>query len=494
MALIMTSLLCIWALIPLVTARLDLYPCVFPFIYKQKLYTSCTKDGAVSRRLWCATTENYDRDRKWKHCTSYEYGGNSRGQKCTFPFVYKKRTFYTCTNENALFGRFWCATTGSYDKDRKWSYCADTRLIADSQGPCVFPFTFNFKSYSACTTDGDSNGKLWCSLTSNYTKESKWAYCDQSEPRPCVFPFIYNKKSYSNCTKDGSANDQLWCATTANYDTDSKWKECSLQEYEGSAKGQPCVFPFTAEKQTFYTCTNKPTKDGRYWCATTGSYDKDKKWSYCADTRLDASPKGSCVFPFTYKGTSYSSCTTAGDSRGKLWCSLTKNFDVDRRWTYCDSSEVLPCHFPFTWGMISYSECTKRGAADDQLWCATTPNYDRDSKWKACSLQEYEGNSGGQSCVFPFLYKNQTFYTCTNDNSKDGRFWCATTNNYDTDKMWSYCADTRLDATSKGPCTFPFIYRKKSYSSCTSDGEISGKLWCSLTDNFDVDRKWTYCN
>ncbi|XP_078234856.1 matrix metalloproteinase-9-like [Pogona vitticeps] len=155
-------------------------PCVFPFIYKQKSYSSCTKDGAIDLKLWCATTANFDRDRQWKHCAPYEYGGNSGGQNCTFPFAYKKRTFYTCTSEDALYGRFWCATTGSYDKDRRWSYCADTRLAANSQGPCVFPFIYNFKSYSTCTTDGEPSGRLWCSLSSNYDIDSKRAYCDLS--------------------------------------------------------------------------------------------------------------------------------------------------------------------------------------------------------------------------------------------------------------------------------------------------------------------------
>lgn len=55
-------------------------------------------------------------------------------------------------------------------------------------------------------------------------------------------------------------------------------------------------------------------------------------------------------------------------------------------------------------------------------------------------FSEHGGNSGGKSCVFPFVYKNQTFYTCTKEEK--GRFWCATTRNYDKDLEWSYCADT----------------------------------------------------
>ncbi|XP_066485390.1 uncharacterized protein [Tiliqua scincoides] len=434
-------------------------PCHFPFIYNGKSYSACTKDGSPDNQPWCATTANYDSDKKWRACALQDYEGNLGGQACVFPFIYKKRTFYNCTNENSD-GRFWCATTGNYDEDAKWSYCSATRLSANSQGPCVFPFIYHGKSYSSCTADGASKGQLWCSLTNNYDESPKWMYCKTSE-------------------------------------------------YGGNSGGQPCVFPFIYRKRTFYSCTNE-NSDGRFWCATTGNYDEDAKWSYCADTKLNdgenknfvssphlhpglsANSQGPCVFPFIYRGKSYSSCTTDGASKGQLWCSLTSNYDESPKWTYCKPSEPLPCHFPFIYNGKSYSACTKDGSPDNQPWCATTANYDSDKKWRACALQEYGGNSGGQPCVFPFIYRKRTFYSCTNENS-DGRFWCATTGNYDEDAKWSYCADTRLSANSQGPCVFPFIYRGKSYSSCTTDGASKGQLWCSLTSNYDESPKWTYC-
>ena len=54
---------------------------------------------------------------------------------------------------------------------------------------------------------------------------------------------------------------------------------------------------------------------------------------------------------------------------------------------------------------------------------------------------------GGVSCVFPFIYLGEKFYSCT---EKDGRSkWCATTDNYDRDKRYGHCSRKReyqLDA------------------------------------------------
>ncbi|XP_063158152.1 epididymal sperm-binding protein 1-like [Candoia aspera] len=260
---------------------------------------------------------------------------------------------------------------------------------------------------------------------------------------PCVFPFIYQGKSYTSCTEVGRKNHP-WCAISTIHGYLVQWKNCSIKEYGGNSDEQPCVFPFAYGGRTYYTCTNEDEEIQRFWCATTGSYDKDKRWSYCADTRLAAYSQGPCVFPFIYKEKSYSACTTAGSSKGKLWCSLTWNYDRDPKWTYCTPSEPLPCKFPFIFFWNAYTACTTVGSSDGQLWCATTKMYHQDRKWKSCAVEEYEGSSNGQACVFPFIYKKRTFNACTNENETHGRFWCATTRNYDQDQKWSYCADTRL--------------------------------------------------
>ena len=40
-------------------------------------------------------------------------------------------------------------------------------------------------------------------------------------------------------------------------------------------------------------------------------------------------------------------------------------------------------------------------------------------------------------------------------------------------------------------CVFPFLYKNKLYSDCTSDD--GSAPWCSLTANYDVDREYGKC-
>ena len=135
-------------------------PCVFPFIFNGMEFTDCTSIGCKHNKVWCATTRNYDRDKKWGHCQTDDdvtdcrdlhnrcgewardgecvvnppymrrecprscglctHDGNGRGAACKFPFFYKNRFVYGCVYFNK---KTWCATTTNYNKDKRWGYC-----------------------------------------------------------------------------------------------------------------------------------------------------------------------------------------------------------------------------------------------------------------------------------------------------------------------------------------------------------------------------------
>uniref|UniRef100_A0A8D3DAA9 Fibronectin type-II domain-containing protein n=1 Tax=Scophthalmus maximus TaxID=52904 RepID=A0A8D3DAA9_SCOMX len=61
----------------------------------------------------------------------------------------------------------------------------------------------------------------------------------------------------------------------------------------GTAHGEPCVFPFLFQRKEYIDCTTDGRGDGRMWCATTYDYDLEKKWGFCeteeqAQQRLQA--------------------------------------------------------------------------------------------------------------------------------------------------------------------------------------------------------------
>ncbi len=54
-------------------------------------------------------------------CATFTSGGNANGAMCTFPFTYKSVAYYQCiTLDN---DKLWCATTNNYDRDQDWGNC-----------------------------------------------------------------------------------------------------------------------------------------------------------------------------------------------------------------------------------------------------------------------------------------------------------------------------------------------------------------------------------
>ncbi|KAJ8265837.1 hypothetical protein COCON_G00149360 [Conger conger] len=158
--------------------------CHFPFVFEGKSYSTCTTEGRSDNMPWCATTADYGRDQKYGFCPSellYTFAGNSDGDKCVFPFVFLGESYDSCTTEGRSDGYRWCATTDNFDQDKRYGFCPnrDTAVTGgNSEGePCQFPFTFLGARYDSCTSEGRGDGKLWCATTSDYDRDKKWGFC-----------------------------------------------------------------------------------------------------------------------------------------------------------------------------------------------------------------------------------------------------------------------------------------------------------------------------
>ncbi|XP_062382458.1 matrix metalloproteinase-9-like [Sardina pilchardus] len=111
--------------------------CVFPFLYKDEQYSKCTT--TEHNRPWCATTSNHDRDKKWGDCTDVPtINGNSRGAACVFPFMYRGKLYWECTTVHH--GKPWCSTTSSFDQNGMWGECMSAAL----NRPCGSQFFYCF--------------------------------------------------------------------------------------------------------------------------------------------------------------------------------------------------------------------------------------------------------------------------------------------------------------------------------------------------------------
>lgn len=150
--------------------------------------------------------------------------GNADGAICHFPFTFEGKTYTTCTTDGRTDNLPWCATTADYSKDKTFGFCPSERkfdsLIAWGNHRSEVTQMRAFAFVTCCLASADRPHPLILILTVLYT------FGGNADGAECVFPFVFLDKEYDSCTTEGRSDGYRWCATTDNFDRDIKYGFC----------------------------------------------------------------------------------------------------------------------------------------------------------------------------------------------------------------------------------------------------------------------------
>jgi len=249
--------------------------CIFPFKYEGSTYNTCTTAASENGVAWCATEvdeEGVVVSNTWQDC---EEGCPGTDFQCNEGFLFNVEG--ECVNGTAAPSLLASLRSGPLavvlddvpsetsqkvapvcplgraPNQMKHCACAGGAvtkgLDGNPRGGCIAPLAdlgFEEAEEGWCfldnvqdpknptedcfedTTWSVVDGKFW-SNQACLVEKKKSKVCLSNLGNPCVFPFTYNGETYNQCTSTGSENGQSWCATQIDDNGEvvrNKWEDC----------------------------------------------------------------------------------------------------------------------------------------------------------------------------------------------------------------------------------------------------------------------------
>ncbi|KAL9988893.1 hypothetical protein ACROYT_G003385 [Oculina patagonica] len=410
------------------------------------------------------------------------HGGTSKGACCMFPFTFQGNPQHRCTRAER--GYRWCSTTGNYDADKQWGFCATCFLCygGNSNGNCChFPFVYGGKMYTTCTTQDET--RPWCATTYNYDVDKQWGYCGGDAPGSVP----QAKISYAPCPSDcdGKCVDTCpdYCCVKG------KTSETTKQSQPAVAPQPIQVQQVSAPQQTSQSCP-----------------------AICAKTCAPDCPVRCCNFPLpspyvpspppapTYcPQICYSSCVSYCPTD---CCTSAKRGFNRNTLSYTVS---LPCPtncFPSCHGNCP-PQCCKAGNNRNRLLphpamkSLDAVNYRRTPGVSNVPFMDLPSPSASTIMIrsklpCPDFCKKECPDTCSEDCCKRHQKGNNEEQQHHTASLDCKDSVATIGGNARGSCcNFPFIYKGAVYWRCTAQDAV--KKWCSVTKVFDLDKRWGYC-
>merc|ERR1719367_977855 len=261
-----------------------------------------------------------------------------------------------------------------------------------------------------------------------------------------------------------------------------------------------------------------------YSCIKENEVGQSTKFQYCEPSKLERTCRCNHI---QINGTGYSDCKSVHN--GKRWCYVNENSPCrDKTLSSKNKAIQEDTHTGYNVGKIYWSEAACQNPDYDSSIDLPTflPGYElaREKSYggenvetsifaptpEACETEcytrkrncdawtfiasedqenptencQYPKTVDGKLCTFPFRYKDRKYFGCTTDDSDNGKAWCATTIDSKgkvIDGKWGDCQDCNnvCKTVQNENCIFPFKYKGKKYSECTTQDSENGKAWCA---------------